>query len=216
MTTNAIAAGIDLGFTRDSAGLVIVKKRGNVRHVVAVEQCQGHAANDPRAVVEHFKRQLRSHEIERASADVHYRQLLLFELAEAGIELVNAPDPGLSWIYLRRLASAGLIRIPAQFAELIDQLKRVRGKPLPGGRFEIQHPRGTGGHGDLAAALAPAIWLLKDSADAPPLTIKARSAAFAAAKPGRMTDFPDNSDDYAPRSLGSSRARFSQMPNRWR
>jgi hypothetical protein len=89
---------------------------------------------------------------------------------------------------VRQLLREGRVRIP-DHPRLVQQIREVQGRPLPGGGVSVTHPRWrTGGHGDLCEAWALAVYqLAHDEAPAAPMAPademrERRRAAFVEAQ----------------------------------
>lgn len=157
------AAGGDLGFARNSSSLAIVHDLGD--QVVLAELLERRATAtarlSPSAVCAEFAAVARGHGCPAITADGHYRETLREHLLAADLALRPAPSPpSEAWVALRAAAREGRLRVP-EHPLLRAQLAAVRSRLAPSGQIAITQPTTPDGrHGDLAAALALAVWSL--------------------------------------------------------
>lgn len=217
-----LGAGIDLAFARDSSALVVVDGDPDGVRVVAMEEVRGGPASDPRVVVAAFASRLKELRIAEVMADTHYRSLLVPELAEVGVTCRPAPtSPVESYLHFGRELMARRVRIPSHplRARLIKQLRETRRKPLPSGAMTIVHGRKGGGHGDIAAALVLAVWMLRPGTDSDVLRVPARTASLMGQPAAGWADTPDEADERDDAEEFSATARLSdrwgKLPDRW-
>lgn len=64
----------------------------------------------------------------------------------------GAEEKAAQYIQLRQAMREDRVRIPARHVRLIQQLRAVRARPLPGGGLKIDTPVRGGAHGDIASA----------------------------------------------------------------
>lgn len=158
---DVVAAGADFGFRSDSSSLGIVHRRGGLYRVAELLELrpQAGAPLKPSETVTAFAARLVAHGCEYLMADGHYRETITEHLTEH--KLAYAPAPALpveAYMRVRALFREGKVRIP-NHSRLLQQLREVQGRPLPGGGMSIIHPRWrTGGHGDLADAMVYALY----------------------------------------------------------
>ena len=195
----SLAAGIDLGFARDSSALVTAERVGDRVLVRDVIEVRGGDATDPRSVVRAFAETLHAREIESVTADVHYRELLRVELADVDIGLVDAPagheGRAATYLHARRLMIDSRLSLP-RHQRLLAQLYEVRGRPLAAGGMSVEHGRADGAHGDLVDALVLALWQLRERpAEWDPRGVPARSVGWdprhAPERAGVLRDLPE-------------------------
>src|SRR5690606_31565408 len=78
-----------------------------------------------------------------------------------GITLLSAPAGNAgkleSYLALRQLINQQQLALPANETKLVQQLREVSCRPLPGGGLQISSPRKSG-HGDGLSALVLAAW----------------------------------------------------------
>jgi len=158
--------GEDFGFVNDSSVCVIVRRRGR-----CIELCdylelrpQPGAPLKPSDVVARFAEFRRRYGLESlpAMSDGHYREAIREHLAAHKMALAAAPEgqAGKSRVYVstQQLVREGRLILPND-PRLLDQLRRVVAKPLPGGGLSISTPRTKGSaHGDIVSALTIACW----------------------------------------------------------
>lgn len=211
------AAGIDLGFARDSAAIAFAEDIDGIDYVIGGEQIRGGMATDPRLVIPSFAGQCVKRGVESVMADVHYRQEMRLELAEHDLGLLDAPNPPwFAWLHWRRRMAEGKCRIPRSMTTLLRQLKKVRAKPKPGGVIEIVHGRTDGAHGDLAAATCLAIWQLRAEVRQTGKMDRVRSREsdwHSPAQRGRMVMRAEDLPEYEDAPLFSD--RWGDLGDRW-
>lgn len=155
------SAGGDLGFARNSSALAVVHDLGD--QVVLGELVEHRATKEaplkPSVVCADLATRAARHGCPSVVADGHYRESLREHLDASGLILRPAPTvPAEAWVALRSVMREGGLRLP-EHARLRAQLAAVRGKLAAGGTLTITQPvTPDGRHGDLAAALALAVW----------------------------------------------------------
>jgi hypothetical protein len=160
---NTVAAGGDLGFRSDSSSLAITHDTGEtivLAELLEMKPEPGKALK-PSVVIAEMAERMHWHGAVSLMGDQHYRETADEGLNDAGLSFVDAPaTPDVVYIRARQVMREGRARIP-RIPRLIQQLKEVQGRPLPGGRMQIVHPRwAKGGHGDLCSAYVLALWQL--------------------------------------------------------
>jgi hypothetical protein len=178
-----LVAGIDLGFRSNSSALVIAYLRASSVFVVVVEERRPAPGMPlkPSEVMQDFARILKAHHCASVMADMHYRDTALEYLGPVGVGLIDAPPaPATAWLKVRDLLREGRLHLPPH-ERLLRQVRETRAKASSGGNVSIQLPHWpTGEHGDLAAAMALAVFqaagpALKPSPQAgTPEAVKAR------------------------------------------
>lgn len=155
-----IAAGGDLGFRADSSALAIVHRRAGtfvLGELLELRPLKG-VPLKPSETIEKFAERMLAHGATYLVADGHYREAVTEYLVDAGLAYSPAPGkPADAYMRARALLRQGVVRIPNN-PRLLQQLKEIQGRPLPGGGMSIVSPRWkTGGHGDLVSALVLAL-----------------------------------------------------------
>lgn len=158
-----VAAGGDLGFRSDSSSLAVTH---NTHPVIVLaelveERPEPGKPLKPSVVVGKFAVRMRAHGIDTMMGDQHYRETAAEVLDDEGLSFVDAPaTPDVVYVRARQVMREGNARIPRN-PRLIQQLKEVQSRPLPGGRMQIIHPKwAKGGHGDLVSSYVLGLWQL--------------------------------------------------------
>lgn len=150
-----LRAGMDLGFTRDSAALVIVAVAANVIRPVFVMELKPEPGQPlmPGATIRAFAKELQKREIPYAMGDGHYKQSAIEHFDEHKLGFIDAPtQPADAFMFVKGMLRDHRLRVPND-ERLIKQAKQVRAVPRTGGGMSIIQPRwSTGGHGDLCSA----------------------------------------------------------------
>lgn len=168
---NDVSAGGDLGFRSNSSALSITHAEGGriiLAELVERKPEPGKPLK-PKETIRAFAERMKAHGITTMMGDQHYRETAAEELEEAGLTFVDAPSsPDEVYVRARQKMRADGVRIP-RHAKLIQQLKEVQGRPLPGGRMQILLPRwAKGEHGDLVASFVLGLWqLVTETVQAP-------------------------------------------------
>lgn len=162
-------AGADLAFRSDFASLVIVSKDEEDRYdVAAFEERRPEKGKPlvPSKVCRSFAEVLSSFGLKSVGVDGHYVESARELFAETGIMIDDEPGkpsakvPG--YLALRELVNEARIRIA--HPHLLNQLKTIKKRPLPGGGLEIKAPRKKrSGHGDGVSALVLAVWMARET-----------------------------------------------------
>lgn len=186
-----IGAGGDLGFARNSSALVVSvhnPSTGRVR-VTRVEERRPTLGNPlrPSVVCGEFAGLLLADGAEGMTADGHYQETAREALDASGLLLFAAPEPDAPWALVRALVRGGLLDLPGETPEqklLLAQLGQVKSRKAAKGRVTIVLPESRDGrHGDLAAAMALAVWAAVNTprrVEGPPLPATGREAHIAA------------------------------------
>lgn len=170
-----VAAAVDLGFRSDSSSMAGVRKIGEAGGKILLArlremQPENGVPLKPGEVVSEFAAEAKELGCSWVMADQHY----LESLREHALGLACAPAPASPdevFVAVRTLMRDGKFFIPDPrgltgdmqrvVRRLVQQMKEVKGKPMPGGKIAISMPRWrTGGHGDLLAATALAVYQL--------------------------------------------------------
>ncbi len=156
-----VAAGGDLGFRSNSSCLVVTHRKGRDAIVAEIveEVPEPGKPLKPKAVMAKFAARLLEHGSQEFMADGHYKETATEELEEHNLTFVDAPlTPADTFIKCRQFMRGGHVKMP-NHERLVQQLKEVRGKPIPGGGMSIIMPRwAQGAHGDIAAAFVLSIF----------------------------------------------------------
>lgn len=161
------ALGVDLGFVNDCATAVACERdQRKYRVLDYTEIVPSRERLKPSKVLAQLAEKADEYGVEEAVGDQHY--------AEAAREaFYDRPRPIL-WIdraggttgkgdvfkVTKDLLHEGDLELPND-PRLLEQLREVTKRPLPGGGLAIEMPRKPkGGHGDIVAALVCAIWRL--------------------------------------------------------
>jgi hypothetical protein len=164
--------GVDLGFVRDAATGVAVERDAEgyaaldwVEVIPSVERLK------PSEVLARLAAKADEYEITDAVADQHYIETAREAFwgrpelpGAARISLTDLPggQPGKAEVFktARDILHEGNLRVPND-ARLLQQLREVKKRPLPGGGMAIEMPRKPkGGHGDIVSGLVAAVWRL--------------------------------------------------------
>lgn len=155
-----VAAGADFGFRSDSSALAIAQRDGQLVYVGDLLELRPERGSPlkPSETVARFAERLRQNGCTYLMADGHYRETINEHLAERDLAYCPAPSvPAEAYVRARVLFREGRVKIPNN-PRLLQQLREVQGRPLPGGGLSITQPRWrTGGHGDLVSALVLAL-----------------------------------------------------------
>ncbi len=160
---DVVAAGADFGFRSDSSALVFVHKRGPLLIVAEILELRPEKGIPlkPSETVSKFAARMQAHGCTYLMADGHYRESIDEHLVAAGMAYVAAPNkPVDAYMRTRALLRQGSVRLP-NHQRMLQQLKEIQGRPLPGGGMSVISPRWRqGGHGDIVAALVLALYQL--------------------------------------------------------
>ena len=152
---DVLRAGMDLGFTRNSAALAIVAlHKGVILPVLLLELIpEAKQPLQPKTVVPRFGAEMKKLGIGYAMGDSHYKQSAIEHLVESEVGFIDAPtDVSAPYIHMRTKLRDGAMKVPND-ERFIKQAKQVRSLPRTGGGTTIVQPRWSGGaHGDLMSA----------------------------------------------------------------
>jgi hypothetical protein len=186
-----IGAGGDLGFARNSSALVVAihnPSTGRVR-VTRAEERRPTLGSPlrPSEVCQDFAGLLLADGADGMTADSHYQETAREALTASGLLLFGAPDPDEAWALVRSLVRAGRLDLHGDTPAaklLLQQLGQVKSRKGAKGRVAIILPESRDGrHGDLAAALALAVWAAVHTprvVEGPPIPATGREAQIAA------------------------------------
>jgi hypothetical protein len=159
------ARGVDLGFVNDAAVGLDVERSATCYRVLGWDEI--FAATEklkPSQVLKRLGSAAINQGIEEMVADQHYAETAREAFGDMGLVFITVPggQQGKAEMFLlvRRLMNEGQLRFPDN-PRLLEQLRSVTKKPLPGGGIAIEMPRSKrGGHCDLVSALVHAVWRL--------------------------------------------------------
>lgn len=189
-----VAAGGDFGFRSDSSALLMVALRGTTVHVFDGLELRPEDGKPlrPSETVGAFARHIAGR-CGYLMADGHYREAIDEHLSSYNLTYAPAPvQPVDTYVRARMLLRDGRVVIHGlDFRDrLVQQMREVQGKPLPGGGMSIVHPRwAKGGHGDLCAALVLALWQVSGDAVLAPAPEVGTAAWETALKDRRRDQF---------------------------
>ena len=155
-----MTAGADFGFRSDSSACVLAWRRAGVVYVgtpLELRPAPGQPLR-PSTTVTAFAEAIAGR-CPYLMADGHYRESIDEHLSAHRLAYAPAPaQVAEPYVRLRTLMRDGRVKI-VRHERMVQQLREVVSRPLPGGAVSIVHPRWrTGGHGDLVAALVLATW----------------------------------------------------------
>ena len=184
-----IGAGIDLGFVRDAATCMVVEREPEGYSAVdwteilpSVERLK------PSQVIDRLAETADTYGATEVAGDQHYAETAKEQLWERSppITFIAIPGGGQGkaeiFTTTRDILHEGRLRLPNE-PRLLEQLREVKKRPLPGGGMAIEMPRKPkGGHGDLVSALVAGVWhlsrlLLPDAPEREPDDPRERDAA---------------------------------------
>jgi hypothetical protein len=153
--------GLDTGFRRDPSAGVIVRTNGGaieIAEVIEIRPAKGERLV-PSKVIAQLNERAQYHSCTYAVVDQFYvesvREHMKVSLREAPGGAVGKAE---THVAVRTLFNEGRIRISAKHTRLMQQLREIVSRPLPGGGLSITSPRRGGAHGDIASAAILAIW----------------------------------------------------------
>lgn len=183
---DVVGAGGDFGFRSNSSALMLSALRGRDVHLFLARELRPEPGQPlkPSVTVAEFARLIEGRTTSLV-ADQHYRESIDEHLQDNGLFYIPAPaSPADTYVRARTLLREGRVKIHLVEGRdrLVQQLKEVQGRPLPGGGMSILHPRwARGEHGDLAAAFVLALWQVAgDVVEEPPPEPGTREAEEAA------------------------------------
>jgi hypothetical protein len=161
------AVGVDLGFVRNSSvGCPVERGASGYRVLNLLELKPGKEPLKPSRVFAELAALADAVEAEDMVADGHYSESAreAFVDRERSLAFIAAPSgqQGKAEMYTeaRRILAEGQLRLP-NHPRLLNQLREVMRRPLPGGGMAIYSPEDAkGAHGDTVSALCAAVWRL--------------------------------------------------------
>lgn len=172
VTRRALAMGIDLGFVRNSAAAGVVERTPDFYSLLDYVELIPEADRlKPSQVFAGFEELAVTYEVTDVVADQNHVEAAREHFTDSGFAFIDLPSggPGKAEVYdvTWNLMGEGLLKLPND-PRLLEQLREVKKKPLPGGGYKIESPqKPKGSHGDLVSFLTAAIWHLSRS-DLPP------------------------------------------------
>jgi hypothetical protein len=157
--------GSDLGFVKDAAVGAAVERTHEWYALLAyIEKLPGKERLKPSQVFAGIAELARTYGCDEVVADAVYSESAREALDEGGVVLIATPggNVGKAEIFgvVRHELHEGNLRLPND-PRLLQQLREVKKRPLPGGGYAIEQPRkATGGHGDIVSALVAGVWRL--------------------------------------------------------
>ncbi len=165
-----VAAGGDLGLSRDDSCLAIVGEAGGTMHLLELLELRPERGVPLKlsAVIRDFATVTARHGCRSVTLDGWSREPAREHAEPLGLGITSAPEgrPGKEAMYLaaRSAFAEGRIKLPPN-ARLMAQLRSVTARPAPGGSLSISQPRRAGSHGDLVSALVAAIHTCRETID---------------------------------------------------
>lgn len=159
------AAGVDLALVNDSSALVVSQLENDVVTVLDVLELRPERGRPLKLseVTQTFGAKLKAYKLTAMMGDHHLIDAAREYLSPMGLSLVASPGSLQgkvdAYVLVRKLLTEGRLRIPSNQKRLVQQLKEVRSKALPGGSVSITSPR-KAGHGDVLSAFVLSVWSL--------------------------------------------------------
>lgn len=160
-----VGAGCDTALLRDSSSIVIVHREEETFTIAEVLELRPERGRPLKLseVCKAYAAVLQRHGCNTCTADHHEIEASREYLSPHNVWLQAAPGGNAgkieAYLLFRKLLNEGHIRIPSNEKKLIQQLKDVRSKAMPGGFIRIISPR-KAGHGDIMSACILAVWQL--------------------------------------------------------
>lgn len=161
------ALGVDLGFVSDCAtGVPVERDPRKYRVLDYVEVIPAREKLRPSEVLARLAAKADEYGCDEAIGDQHYAEAAKEAFYDRGrpIVWIDRPAGGQGKVDVfkvtKDLLHEGTLELPND-PRLLEQLREVTKRPLPGGGLAIESPRKPkGGHGDIVAALVCAVWRL--------------------------------------------------------
>jgi hypothetical protein len=162
------AAGVDLGFRKNSSALALARVEGGKVQLAHYEELVPLPGKPlvPSAVIGQFASTCRSFRARAMRGDMHYVDMAHDELAKwrkaHSYEVVydevqpTAAFKAEEFTIVRRLAAEGLLELPDD-PRLLNQFRGAKSRAGPGGVIQIQLPKAGQAHGDILMAAVLAI-----------------------------------------------------------
>ena len=161
------SAGGDFAFKKNSSAVSVASSvNGGIRVESVEERIPGKEPLKPSATMRELVGMAQVYGADSIAADLHYFESLREVTEEFSIPLVSFPSDadGISQAYIRFRVklSEGLVDLTQVPERVLKQLKNTKQKPGDGAVLKIIHPtESDGSHGDCAASLICATWLLE-------------------------------------------------------
>lgn len=160
------AIGGDLGFVNDCATTAAVERSHAGYALLAYTERKPTPTErlKPSEVFAGMISQAQTYNCDEIVADGHYAESAREAFGEANVVLIELPGGGIGkadvYSVTRHVLGEGELRLPND-PRLLQQLREVKKRPLPGGGYAIESPRKPkGGHGDIVSALVAGVWRL--------------------------------------------------------
>ncbi len=160
------ALGADLGFVNDSAAGMPVERTPDFYSLLDIlERIPSVERLKPSEVLGDLAEQAITYQITDIVADSYYAASAHETFGDRSLVFVELPGGQLGKATVFAAAKLQFderrVRLP-NVARLLQQLREVKKRPLPGGGYVIEQPRKAkgGGHGDLVSALVAGFWYL--------------------------------------------------------
>jgi hypothetical protein len=163
-------AGGDLGFRKNSSTLALARPEGQRVIVAMYDEMVPPSGTPlrPSEVIARFADTCRSYGVRSIMGDLYYADTAHDELAKwsrdheryelSYSEVQPTAAAKAEWFtLLRTLMSEGRCELPDD-PRLLNQLRGVKSRAMPGGVIQIQLPKQGQSHGDILAALVLAVW----------------------------------------------------------
>ena len=168
-----VAAGGDMGFTKNSSALAVVERIAGVKgapprfRLVRLEERKPLPGMplQAKAVAREFADLFTPYGTREFVTDAHEIADVRDALTAKGCSVVVAPPKTEAYTDARGILHEGRLELPPN-ARLRAQLRAVVAKPMPGGGVQIKSPvAADGSHGDLVSALVNALWMASRDVD---------------------------------------------------
>jgi hypothetical protein len=197
-----VACGVDLGFSSDGSGEVVVKEIDGTVYVsdVLEEKPPRGGSLIPSQVIGLFAARMHKFGVAACMADSHSREMAREHFAGHGIGLLDTPG-GLafnseSYLRVRNLLAEGKLKIPKRFEKLLAQMALTTSRPMASGLLQIINPRRRGSHSDALSALVLAVWVATSGSQGDPIVGGVVRFDPAYRSEEREDDWHATSDEY--------------------
>lgn len=156
-----LCVGADLGFVRDAAAAVVLERTAaGIRPLEELELMPTSGQRlKPSEVFAAMAELAKRHGAVDIVADQHYAESAREAWTAEGLVMVDREQDKVTVFDAARIEIAeGRLVLPN--SDVVEQLRAVKKRPLPGGGIAIEQPRKPGSHGDLASAYVCGVWWL--------------------------------------------------------